>query len=132
MRALEEASGKFQKKTKDSKVFIQPLCAKQRGQERPTQTLGGKPIQYKEEAVFLGATLQQKLDGGRKYIENYRVRARQAEEKVRASRVLSGPLVRADQTKLYYDAIVLSTTNACLSTTRLMDPDGGVEESLHG
>jgi hypothetical protein len=119
MQQLEVASGKYQKKTKESKVFLQALCRELPGQPRPTIKLGGKVIRYKENAIFLGATLQQKLDGGQAYLTEYRERARRAEEKVEATKVQLGNKVRRDQVKLYYETIVEPTTACNLATTTL-------------
>ena len=103
LRTLEINSGRYKKKTNDTKVFVTPLCPKLKNIDRPTLTLGNKPLQYKSEEKMLGCVLSQSIQGGGEYIGRVKARTSIAEAKIEKIGSHSGPIVRPLQTRKYYD-----------------------------
>ena len=128
LRCLEQASGKYRKKTNDTKVFVTPLCPKKKNVNRPPLHLGGKPLKYKEEERILGFMLSQQIQGGRAYAKRLNAKADIAIAKIEKIGASSGHLVRPEITEKYYKSMLLPVLTANLGLPQLDSPDG----NMHG
>jgi hypothetical protein len=124
LNRLEIVSGRYKKKTNDSKVFVTPLCKKKQHQPRPTLFLGGKPLKYKTEEQILGFTLSTNLQGGTNYEKKLKAKTVIAAAKIEKIGSGNGVLVREAQISKYYESMFLPVLTANMTAPQLDRPNG--------
>ena len=119
LRKLEQASGRYRKKTNDTKVFATPLCPDLKSRPRPTLKLGGKILEYKTDEKILGFTLSKTIQGSQNYLPRYKAKAETAVAKLEKIGASSGPEVKPEITAKYYNTLVLPVMTANLTLPQL-------------
>ena len=130
LNLLAQLTGKYRKKTNDSKVFVLPLCRplkKQKLARLPEVDpsldprtgifkLGDAPIKLKKTAKILGFLFEESIQGTTKQLERARIRALAAVAHVQSMKMYIGKTGSLDALRKLHDSLIVPVLTANLTS----------------